>query len=330
MNYRELNNAFKAINSWYSKKTKVLNIKTRPYNTSFVFSNIINKILNDGGKILYIWCNTEINNFYIHKQKFYNTMFQESEEKNFNKNIDFATIDEIEKIKDEYDLVIVDDITKFSKVAVEAIRDAVEEIYWRAMKIIIYTCEVVFPIGDKLDLVYLIDANSMIEPRIINTRIRLDEDIPLILYEYLKWFKETKQRVLVVVPSEQKLNKVYNHYYHALKLEDIRVIRYIRGQSFEFIRDIINGYSDSLCIVTNYIGSYIKDIEDLNIVVLFAEDILYSYKKFLYLCGALNVKMNVLPEVIFVSKEISNEMDMAKFMIRGFNKMLWEKKLIRH
>lgn len=330
MNYKELNNAFRAINSWYSKKTKVLNIKTRPYNTSFVFSNIINKVLSDGGNVLYIWCNTENNNFYIDKQKFYNTMFQENDNNNFSGNIEFGTIDEIRKIKNEYDLVIIDDITRFSKATVEIIRDAVEEIYWRAMKIIIYTCEIVFPIGQKLDLVYLADTISMIEPRIINTRIRLEEDIPLTLYDYLKWFKETKKRVIIVVPSEEKLNKVYNHYYHALKIERIRVVRFVRGQNFQFIKEIIDGYSDCLFIITNYIGEYVNCIEDLNIVVLFADDIFYSYKKFLYLAGALNIKNDILPEVLFVSKDVSDDMDMAKFMIRGFNKMLWEKKLIRH
>ena len=32
MNYKELSNAFKKINNWYQKKTKVLTIKTRPFN----------------------------------------------------------------------------------------------------------------------------------------------------------------------------------------------------------------------------------------------------------------------------------------------------------
>ena len=32
MNYKELSNTFKKINKWYGKKTKVLSIKTRPFN----------------------------------------------------------------------------------------------------------------------------------------------------------------------------------------------------------------------------------------------------------------------------------------------------------
>lgn len=45
MNYKELSNAFKKINKWYSKRTKVLTLKTRPFNTIDIFSNIINKIV---------------------------------------------------------------------------------------------------------------------------------------------------------------------------------------------------------------------------------------------------------------------------------------------
>ena len=45
MNYKELRNAFKRINKWYAKRTKVLTLKTRPFNTMEIFSNIINKAL---------------------------------------------------------------------------------------------------------------------------------------------------------------------------------------------------------------------------------------------------------------------------------------------
>ena len=54
MNYKELSNIFKKINKWYGKKTKVLSVKTRPFNTIEVFSNIINKTLYENKNILYV------------------------------------------------------------------------------------------------------------------------------------------------------------------------------------------------------------------------------------------------------------------------------------
>ena len=59
MNYKELSNVFKKISKWDSKKTKVLSIKTRPFNTIAVFSNIINKTICKNKNILYIFCNRE-------------------------------------------------------------------------------------------------------------------------------------------------------------------------------------------------------------------------------------------------------------------------------
>ena len=59
MNYKELSNAFKKINKWYSKRTKVLTLKTRPFNTIDIFSNIINKIVQENGKVLYVFCSEE-------------------------------------------------------------------------------------------------------------------------------------------------------------------------------------------------------------------------------------------------------------------------------
>ena len=59
MNYKELRNAFKRINKWYAKRTKVLTLKTRPFNTMEIFSNIINKALYENSNILYVFCSEE-------------------------------------------------------------------------------------------------------------------------------------------------------------------------------------------------------------------------------------------------------------------------------
>lgn len=329
MNYKELNNAFKKINSWYEKKTKVLNIKTRPFNSSIVFSNIINKVLYDNGNILYVWCSTNKENIYRRRREYYNILLSEQQKNNIGDNIKFITIDSLNDIYDDYDLVIFDDITMFSEVSKESLRDAVGDVYWKSKKIIIYSCENVFPIGNKMELAYLLENVPIAEPRVLTTRIRLEDDIPLALYEYFKWFKHNEKRALIIVPSQEKLNKVYNHYYYALKDNSIRIIKYIKEQSFGFVEEILENYSDSVFIVTNSIGDYINCIDSLNIVILFANDKAYSYKDLLFLSGSLKITDKILPEILLVSKEISEDMDIAKDMVREFNKRLWERKLLK-
>lgn len=325
MNYKELSNAFKKINKWYSKRTKVLTLKTRPFNTIDIFSNIINKIVQENGKVLYVFCSEE-KEFVKEKINYINNLIdRDTNIKRIENNLNFITISDIKNVNENYDLVIVDDITLFSKISNEYIRESIETIYWKTNKIIIYSSEYIFPIGEKLDLPYIISQEPMIEPRLMSTRIRLEENIPLSLFEYFKWFKKNKRIVLIVVPSLEKLNKVYNHYYQVLRELDIRVIRYTKNQNFDFLKEIMNGYSDSLFIVTNNYGQYINNIENVNIILLFADDIYYSYKKIVYMCASINKTKEIQSEFIMVSKDTSEDMDNAKSITREFNRRLWEK-----
>ena len=329
MNYKELSNAFKKINKWYSKRTKVLTLKTRPFNAMEVFSNIINKVLQENSKILYVFCSREKECIKEKVNYIYEFVDEAISSKQLEYNLHCIAISEMESISENYDLVIVDDITLFSKISNEYIREFIEKIYWKSNKIIIYSSEYIFPIGEKIELPYILSEAPMIEPRLMSTRIRLEENIPLSLFEYFKWFKENKRIVLVVVPSEEKLNKVYNHYYHVLKELDIRVVRYTKNQDFRFIKEIIDGYSDSLFIVTNNCGQYMNNIINVNIIILFADDIYYSYKKIIYMCGSINSTREIQSELIMVSKEISQDMDNAKSITREFNRRLWEKQYLK-
>ena len=329
MNYKELSNAFKKINKWYGKRTKVLNIKTRPFNSIEIFSNIINKVLYENKKILYIFCSEEKDYIKVSINDIYKFLDNTIISKQLESNIHFVNIGDIEGVDKFYDLVIVDDISLFSKISNEYIRESIENVYWKSNKIIIYSSEYIFPIGEKIELNYILSDDPMVEPRLISTRIRLEENIPISLFEYFKWFKESKKIVLVLVPSEEKLNKVYNHYYEVLRDLDIRVVRYTKNQDFKFIKDIIDGYSNSLFIVTNNCGQYMNNILNVNIIILFADDIYYSYKKIVYMCASLNNSREIKSELIMVSREVSQDMDYAKNITREFNKKLWEKQYLK-
>lgn len=316
----EFNKVIKKINSWYSKRNKVLNIKTRPYNDLSIFTSLINKVLNDNGKIIYVFSKETKD---IDKKDSYKLQGTINTNKN---NINFIGIDKIAKMKEPYDLAIFDDITYFSQISVGKLREAVEEIYWRTKKIVICSCEKVFPIGEEYELLHLTINTPIIEPRHISTRIRLEEDIPLTLYDYLKWFKEQNKNALIVVPPEEKINNVYNSYYNILKKDGIRVVKYIEGQSVNFIKEILQDRDEAIFIITNYIDDYIRTIDSLNVVILFSENQYFSYKRILYLCSALEIKEEVIPEILLVSRDITSNVDDAKNITRRYNKRLWDKR----
>ena len=97
----------------------------------------------------------------------------------------------------------------------------------------------------------------------------------------------------------------------------------------KFIKEIIDGYSDSIFIITNNCGQYMKNILNVNIIILFADDIYYSYKKIVYMCASLDNSREIQSELIMVSREISQDMDCARSITREFNKRLWEKQYLK-
>ena len=72
-----------------------------------------------------------------------------------------------------------------------------------------------------------------------------------------------------------------------------------------------------------------NSIVNINIIVLFADDIYYSYKKIVYMCGSINSTREIQSELIMVSKDISQDMDNAKSITREFNRRLWEKQYLK-
>lgn len=324
MNYNELNKSLNKINKWYNKRTKVLSIKTRPFNTFEIFTNIINKVIGNGGKVLYVLCSNVNENVYNKQIDIERSILKNNVDKTLKNNLEFANINGLSTKCTSYDLVIFDDISLFSNVANESIREMIEELYWKCNKMIIYTSEFIFPIGEKIEIIYLLSQKPMVEPRLLLTRIRLEEDIPLALFEYFKWFKDNKKNVLIVVPSQDKLDRVYNHYCRTLKSFGIQVVKYNRNQDFRNLSNRMKEYSEGVFIIANNIGDYINKINDLNIVMLFADDFYFNYKRIVYICGAIKNNSNTTSEVLIVTKEVSEDIDNAKSIIRGYNQGLWE------
>ena len=117
MNYKELSNTFKKINKWYGKKTKVLSIKTRPFNTVEIFSNIINKVVGRESNILYVFCSKKEKYAYEQQNELYEYINETIEK------------EKIDKISDKKNTInsILNKLRKF-KVTPIALKDVVHDI----------------------------------------------------------------------------------------------------------------------------------------------------------------------------------------------------------
>ncbi|KLE16986.1 hypothetical protein [Clostridium sp. C8] len=331
---REFNNFTSRINKWYNKQSKILTIITNPYNSTLIFIDLIERILKENKKILYIWGGNEPNKDIVEilKERNLNFTYSYIEEKEGKEDLTFLNFTSTSKIKKNYDLCIFDDISIYSKISKEDLRKCVEDLYLYGNRMIIFSIEKVVNMGKSIFLSDLKRSKPFVEPRIITTRVKLDEDIPYTLYDYLMWFKSNNRKVIIFVPTEEKINKLYNYYKEELKIKDVRIIKFLKGDNLKEIELIYKLKNKSVFVITNNIRSYAKETNDIDIVALFSDDIFYSYKRIIYFCSDVgkNTKDDKMGEVILVAKEISKDMDLAKDMTRGYNKQIWEKGLLNY
>ncbi|MDD6794030.1 MAG: hypothetical protein PUE01_01240 [Clostridiaceae bacterium] len=324
--FRELLFAKKRIREWYKKSTKHLTILTSPYNSNLIFKDIILECVKNKKNVLYLWKEGKINKNIVDSLKLVR--------KNLSVgcydgdyNITFGSYEEIERIKGNFELVIFDDISSHSKLSVGELKNIYVKCSKLGKKVILYSLDDVIIEGEWFNLAPLSLEKPFVEPRIINTRVNLSDDIPYSLYEYLKWFRDEKKKVILYVPDDKKLENVFDYFINKVKMKNVKIIKSTK-EDVNLKRKVLNLKDKAIFIVTNYIEGDLKQINADEAIILFAENSRYTYRNFVYICGGLQGTRERMPEMIMVSKDISNDMDKAKSLTRSFNKMIWEKKLI--
>ncbi|MFD3158235.1 hypothetical protein ACFIJ5_15500 [Haloimpatiens sp. FM7330] len=317
----------KNILNWYEGKEKYLNIISPPYNSCEIFIDIILKSAAIGEKILYltneksscriienIKANTDFKNYtYIKENSYYN-----------NSNLVVCNFECVEKIKSKFNLIIYDDISSISEHDRVMMKEILDTHCCENGKIIFYSIESVEK-GYK-ELVFSIRKNEkpIIEPRLIITRIDINKDIPYVVYEYLNWSITLNKKIIIYVPNEEKVKNVYMYLYK-LKSKLSRNIEYfIKEKSNKKVLTNFLKRKRSI-LITNYLGEENLSFKDINIMVYFADDKIFDYKKLVFLSNRVgNFKEIHKGEVILLANEETDDIAMAKNITRGFNKELWE------
>lgn len=321
--YEESINAVNKINKWYERKSKAITIETIPYNSTEIFKSIILKVINSGKNVLYVWGGDFENKDLLKKIKHDKKNLNYSYDK-IQSNIDFINFDDCQNILGKYELAIIDDISHFSKLSKDDLRRKYELISNYAERVIIYNIERVIPTGEYFSLPSIFSTNPFIEPRFLTTRIDLSKDIPYSLYDYLKWFIDNKQKILMYVPDEDNLALVCDYYANKLKLHDTKITSLPKFNKYKKLKDVIKSQNQAMIIITDKIEESYKDLAIGGAIVLFSDSNKYSYKQFVYICGEIFRTNSKFQEVLLVGKEISCEMDEAKEIARNFNIKIWE------
>lgn len=323
INLKNIEYAVNKINKWYKKNVKFLNIITIPFNTSCIFIDIISRIIEESGRVLYVWKEKSENKDLINALKEYKSL-KDDAQKNRIEFTDYQSID----LNKKYDLVIFDDVTYFSTTSIADILEKVEEVMNKADRIIIYSVQKMPMAGDKIEIAAYDYNKPFIEPRFLETRVNLNEDIPYNLYDYIKWFSYNRHKVIICVPDSKKLQNTYEYFEKKLKLKDSKNIKVDLENTIKSSDRVLNFKDKAIFIMTDKIEK-IEMLNNINdIIVLFSDDNRYNYKKLLFICGYIRKVSTNMPEILFVSNSISEDMEKSKNLARDFNKKVWEKELV--
>lgn len=325
----DLKYAYDKIDYWYKKSIKYLTIITVPFNTSCIFSNIISRIAQTNGRVLYVWGRNGENRELINVLREINSKITHSyiDKGVSDTNLTFIHYNNLASISEQYDLVIFDDITYFSNLNNAHIRDLLEICANLGERVLLYSIEKMALIGEKFELAAYNYSKPFVEPRILTTRIDLSLDIPFTLYDYLRWFRENNHKVVIYVPNKEKLNIVYDYFLNKLKLSGVKIVKVSREDEIKRCEKVSKYKDKAIFILTNKIEELLEYCYIDDAVIMFSDNERYNYKKFLYVCGQIRNINSKLPEVLLVSNDVSEDMEKAKSMARDFNKKVWEKRL---
>lgn len=324
---------FKQIVDWSLGREEFLNIISPPYNLSHTFIEVILKFTSMNKKVLYI-TNEEAGEAHIiniikKKSSFRKYVY-------FKENSDLkdallvvARHDMLEMFEEQFDLVIYDDIKSFSLYTKEEIAEASMKKSKRHGKIISYSIEKVFTNSREILIPVRENNYPMIEPKFISTRIDINKDIPYVIYEYLEWSINSNNKVIVYVPDEERVVNVYKYLAKYCSKFSEGTLYFIKNKNDKNILYKFINMKKGI-VITNHFNDIDIDSSNVIVMVFFADDKYFDYKKLVYLCGKVGRNEKSLKgEVIFLGNYETEDIDKSKSITRYFNKEAWEMNLLR-
>lgn len=319
--------------NWSLEKRIFLSVVAPPYNTTLIFIKVILQYVSMNKKVLYITgeCekNVEIIKYLRRNTKFSNYEYLRNTITSSNLSLVFCNYSKAILIKDKFDLVIYDDVRSYPSYSKYEIMDIMNKCCSRDGKLITYSIDDVFNKGHEILMPAKYNKIPLVEPRLITTRIDISKDMPFVVYEYIKWSINIGRRIVIVIPENINIFNVTSYVFKYCEILTHNIVYYSKYEDNLNKVNEIHKYSQGI-IVTNDFDSVCIDNANMNIIVLFADNEEFNYKKLVYFCGRTGEgDIGNRGEVIFLAREENNEIEKAKSITRNFNKKAWEKGLLR-
>ena len=303
------------LKKWYVKSNdRFINLICEPYQKLNFIESLISDCLINNEKVLYVGKSRK-----VCKNEQLNSM-----------NFDFINFNNIFNIKKNFDLIIYDDVSLYSnKSSIECNEDLM---YLKRLskKIVICSVDKVFNNIKHIEILNNQRKTHFLEPRLITTRVNLENSMPYTLYDYIEWFIREKRILVVYVPNKFNLNKIYEYYTEDLNLENkVKIVKEDKKNSFLNIVNESRFKKEGIIFITDSLHEYFDSIPECDMVIYSFEKDIVDYKKIIFACGALCKDKFTGREVILLSNEEGDNIETARRLARGFNKTLWRESEIR-
>lgn len=313
-----------------SKGVEKLNIISPLNNSEFIFQRVFDYALKKDKNILYILSSEEgIDKLKSDIGKDNLNYLGDINSKKGKGKINLCTYNMALYLNETYDLVIYDEVNSRPHNNQTVIIKVMEKLCNSYGTMIAYSFEKIF---EKENVLFTFgkEINSpIVEPRIIQTRVNLEEELSLNVYEYLVWSIKMNKKVIIYVPCEEKVDKVYDY----LEVIKDRLIENIyKKKNSEDSRKQISKFIVSAIgiIVTNDFNETFEGVHSTNIMLFFADDRTLTYKDLVYISSKINrFSQNQREEILFVCNEETENMNKCKDALRELNKEAWSQGVLR-
>ncbi|MEG1256779.1 hypothetical protein [Clostridium sp.] len=232
-------------------------------------------------------------------------------------------------IEEKFDIVIYDEVNSRPRYSKESIVRVMNYNCNNYGTMISYSMEKVF---DKELTFYNLQKDRqvpIVEPRIITTRMNIEEEIPMGVYEYLKWSINTNKKVIIYVPDDEKVDKVYEYLHH---IKEKLTKNIFKEKLNKINRKDVSRFilSEGGILVTDDFNENFRGIHPLNVIVFFADHSNFNYKDLVYISSKVNrLSIAEREEVIFVCNNETNHIDKCREVLRELNKRAWEEGFLK-
>ncbi|EOT2957626.1 hypothetical protein QTJ04_05625 [Clostridium perfringens] len=303
------------LKKWYVKSNdRFINLICEPYQKLNFIESLIGDCLINNEKVLYVGKSRK-----VCKSEQLNSM-----------NFNFVNFNNLFNIKKNFDLIIYDDVSLYSnKSSIECNEDLM---YLKRLskKIVICSVDKVFNNIKHIEILNNQRKTHFLEPRLITTRVNLENSMPYTLYDYIEWFIREKRILVVYVPNKFNLNKIYEYYTEDLNLENkVKIVKEDKKNSFLKIVNESRFKKEGIIFITDSLHEYFDFIPECDMVIYSFEKDIVDYKKIIFACGALCKDKCTGREVILLSNEEGDNIETARRLARGFNETLWRELEIR-